>query len=126
MNPPKINPAFRALIPPLFPDELAQLEANIVADGCRDPLVTWRGQLLDGHNRLDTRQVYLVCFQLLRIAFRSNLADWRRSFKTDVQTSDYWESECIFVPATTVYEAMRRASIGRLRLANQAELPQMT
>jgi len=48
-----INPKFKSLIPPLAPEELTQLEANIVADGCRDPLVTWRGTLLDGHNRYD-------------------------------------------------------------------------
>ena len=48
-----INPKFRALIPPLAPEELAQLEANIIADGCRDPLVTWRDILIDGHNRYD-------------------------------------------------------------------------
>jgi len=48
-----INPKFRSLIPPLAPEELAQLEANIRADGCRDPLVTWRGTLIDGHNRYD-------------------------------------------------------------------------
>ena len=47
----KINPKFQSLIPPLSPEELAQLEANLVADGCRDPLVTWNGILLDGHNR---------------------------------------------------------------------------
>lgn len=48
-----INPKFRALIPPLAPEELAQLEANLIADGCRDPLVTWRDMLIDGHNRYD-------------------------------------------------------------------------
>jgi 16S rRNA G966 N2-methylase RsmD len=48
-----INPKFRALIPPLAPEELAQLEANISADGCRDPLVTWRDMLIDGHNRYE-------------------------------------------------------------------------
>ena len=48
-----INPKFRALIPPLAPEELAQLEANIISDGCRDPLVTWRDMLIDGHNRYD-------------------------------------------------------------------------
>lgn len=48
-----INPAFQRLIPPLAPEELAQLEANILADGCRDPLVTWNGTLLDGHNRFE-------------------------------------------------------------------------
>lgn len=47
----KIDPEFKALIPPLDADERAQLEANIVADGCRDPLVLWCDVLLDGHNR---------------------------------------------------------------------------
>jgi len=46
-----IDPEFQSLIPPLAPEELAQLEANILADGCRDPLVTWNGILIDGHNR---------------------------------------------------------------------------
>lgn len=36
-----IDPEFKALIPPLAPDELSQLEANILRDGCRDPLVVW-------------------------------------------------------------------------------------
>jgi N6-adenosine-specific RNA methylase IME4 len=34
-----IDPEFKALIPPLAPDELSQLETNILRDGCRDPLV---------------------------------------------------------------------------------------
>ena len=46
-----IDPEFKALITPLRQEELAQLEANILADGCRDPLVTWQGILIDGHNR---------------------------------------------------------------------------
>ena len=50
-----INPAFRDLIPPLGPEELAQLETNILVDGCRDPLVLWNGTLVDGHNR------YTIC-----------------------------------------------------------------
>jgi hypothetical protein len=49
----KIDPEFRNLIPPLAPEELAQLEANIIADGCRDPLVVWENTLLDGHNRFE-------------------------------------------------------------------------
>jgi ParB family chromosome partitioning protein len=38
----KIDPEFKALIPPLAPEELAQLQANILRDGCRDPLVVWQ------------------------------------------------------------------------------------
>lgn len=54
----RIDPEFKSLIPPLSADEYAQLEANIVADGIRDPLVVWEVPngdmiLLDGHNRFE-------------------------------------------------------------------------
>lgn len=42
MKTPTIDPEFKALIPPLAPDEYAQLEANIRAEGCRVPLVVWQ------------------------------------------------------------------------------------
>ena len=50
-----IDPEFKALIPPLSDEERLQLETNLLAEGCRDPIVIWGGQgiLLDGHNRLE-------------------------------------------------------------------------
>jgi len=59
-----IDREFRALCPPLAQDELELLESNLIADGCRDPLVTWRGILIDGHNRFE------IC-ERLGIAYRS-------------------------------------------------------
>ena len=56
--PIQIDPEFLALIPPLSADEKQQLEANIVEDGCRDPLVVWGEILIDGHNR------YEICTRL--------------------------------------------------------------
>ena len=53
-----IDKEFQALIPPLSADEKQQLESNIAADGCRDPLVMWNGTLIDGHNR------YEICTRL--------------------------------------------------------------
>src|SRR5690554_2508729 len=47
----RIDEEFKALIPPLAEQERQQLEDNLKADGCRDPLVVWDGVLLDGHNR---------------------------------------------------------------------------
>lgn len=48
-----IDPEFRDLIPPLAPQELEQLHKSLSADGCRDPLIVWKGEdiLVDGHNR---------------------------------------------------------------------------
>jgi hypothetical protein len=36
-----IDPEFQALCPPLLPEEREQLEASLVAEGCRDPLCVW-------------------------------------------------------------------------------------
>ena len=38
-----LDQEFRALIQPLTAEELAQLEASLLAEGCRDPLVVWAG-----------------------------------------------------------------------------------
>jgi len=54
----RIDSEFRGLIPPLSVEELAQLEANLRVEGCRDALVCWGGVLLDGHNR------YEICERL--------------------------------------------------------------
>ena len=49
----KIDPSFKSLIRPLNQQEYLQLEANLLSDGCRDPIVTWNGVIIDGHNRYD-------------------------------------------------------------------------
>lgn len=47
-----IDPEFAHKIPPLTDDEFRQLEENIVADGeVYEPIVTWNGVIVDGHNR---------------------------------------------------------------------------
>lgn len=62
-----IEPEIQSLIPPLADHERAQLEANVRADGCRDPLVTdQNGLLLDGHNRLVICRAHGIRFRVLR------------------------------------------------------------
>ena len=74
----QIDAEFKALIPPLAPDELAQLEANILRDGCRDPLVVWDGILIDGHNRHEICVRHGLPFETIEIDFESRDAamDW--------------------------------------------------
>ena len=48
----KIDPEFAGKIPPLTDDEYRQLEENILTDGrVINPLIVWRGVIVDGHNR---------------------------------------------------------------------------
>lgn len=52
---PLVDEELRSFIPPLAESERAQLEENIMRDGCREPLSVWKshGILLDGHHRLE-------------------------------------------------------------------------
>lgn len=48
----KINEEFRSKIPPLTEAEFEQLRENILSDGeVYEPIVTWNGTIVDGHNR---------------------------------------------------------------------------
>ena len=57
----RIDPEFRDWVMPLSQEEYSQLEANLLAEGCRDALVVWisdpalQPTLLDGHHR------YAIC-----------------------------------------------------------------
>ena len=47
---------FKNLIPALSVEEYAQLEANILEEGIREPIITWNGFIIDGHNRFSIAQ----------------------------------------------------------------------
>lgn len=48
----RIDPEFQNKIPPLTDKEYSQLEENIVTAGeVYEPIVTWNGVIVDGHNR---------------------------------------------------------------------------
>ncbi|MBL6448228.1 hypothetical protein JMN32_18080 [Fulvivirga sp. 29W222] len=51
-----VKKELESFIVPLSNEEYAQLETNIINEGCRDPLIFWKTNeglvLIDGHNRL--------------------------------------------------------------------------
>lgn len=65
----EIDAEFASLIPAMDAEEYAQLEANIVAEGCRDPLVVWGNILIDGHNRLRICEKYDIQYQVVGRSF---------------------------------------------------------
>lgn len=68
----------------------------------------------------DHEFAYARPLPLLREAFRRNLSDWSAAYKTDVQDSGRWESECVFVPLRVVDEAI--ATLACVRLVAPSEL----
>lgn len=51
----KVSQEFQMLIPPLSIEEAVDLEKSILTEGCREALLTWKGYVIDGHNR------YAIC-----------------------------------------------------------------
>lgn len=76
----RIDPEFKKLIPALAPEEYSQLEANIVDDGCRDPLAVWKEEnlLLDGHNRFEICKRYGMEYELFFVSLpdRQHAINW--------------------------------------------------
>ena len=74
-----IDPEFKGQIPEPTPEELAQLEQNLIEHGgARDPLVSWQGILLDGHNRLEICTRLDLPYQVIELDLpdRQSAEDW--------------------------------------------------
>jgi len=93
---PKVDEEFAALIAPLSSEEYQQLDANLLAEGCRDALVVWRGLLLDGHNRLEICNRHGLAYETTEIDLpdRESAKLWielnqvgRRNLTTDQRTA---------------------------------------
>lgn len=61
----------------------------------------------------DSDEVFLLPFQLLRMAFRNNHKTWCEAFRVERQVTpsekgrNGWTSECVFVPAWCVVDAIK-------------------
>jgi ParB-like chromosome segregation protein Spo0J len=73
-----IDQEYQALIPPLTAEEFAQLEANILRDGCLHPIVTWEETIIDGHNRYAICKKHDLPFKIITMEFddRDAAMDW--------------------------------------------------
>ncbi len=65
----KTDEEFKHLIRPLRRREYAQLEQNILADGCRDPIVVWNDVIVDGHNRYEICVRHGISFETKDMEF---------------------------------------------------------
>ena len=66
-----INEKFRTLIPPLNKAEYTELEKSLIKEGCREPLITWNGYLIDGHNRYEICTRLNIKYKVANMPFES-------------------------------------------------------
>lgn len=66
-------------------------------------------------NEADWNKFYLLPYQLLRMAFLHNGHSWVKKYPRKRQTSNSWESEAIFIPASVVMEAIKAEMQGFMK-----------
>jgi len=66
-----IDEEFKGLCPPLSTKERDQLENNIIAEGCREPIILWQGIIIDGHNRYEICTRNKIKFKTIKKEFES-------------------------------------------------------
>jgi DNA modification methylase len=74
----EIKEEFKNLIPALSVEEYAQLEANILEEGIREPIITWNGFIIDGHNRFSIAQRFDLKYKTTSKHFSSeeSVKEW--------------------------------------------------
>lgn len=68
-----INESFNRLLGKLSEEEVTELEASILSEGVRDPIVTWKGTIIDGHNRYRIATKHGLPFKTTELQFDSEL-----------------------------------------------------
>ena len=74
----EVKEEFKNLIPALSAEEYAQLEANILEEGIREPIITWNGFIIDGHNRFSIAKRFDVEYRTTSKHFASeeSVKEW--------------------------------------------------
>ena len=74
----EIDNEFRNYIRPLSNEEFEKLEASILSEGIRDPLVVWQGILLDGYHRYKIAQEHGLDYKTVEVELpdRDTAKEW--------------------------------------------------
>lgn len=78
-TPLKIDAEFKAVCPPLTKEERAELAASIKKDGLRQPILTWHGYIIDGHNRYEICEELCKSYtseEVLGLNSRAEVVEW--------------------------------------------------
>ena len=66
-----IDNEFKEFLAPLPADKRSELEKNLLCEGIKDPLRTWNGILIDGHNRYEIAKAHGLEFTTVEMEFAS-------------------------------------------------------
>jgi GH24 family phage-related lysozyme (muramidase) len=108
-----IDREFEAMCPALLPDEYRLLEEGILADGCRDPIVVWKGVIIDGHNRYEICRKHNITFKIKTISLPDREAAVKWIARNQLGRRNLNEGQ-----RATLAARMVTATVGRVNSAN--------
>ena len=108
----RIEPEFQEKIPPLTAEEFDQLRENILTDGeVYEPIVTWNGVIVDGHNRWRIIQEHPeIPYRVKEMQFPDKWAAFEWMYKKQLGRRNLTEENRTYCLGK-VYEA-RKKSVG--------------
>lgn len=112
-TPLKIDAEFKAVCPPLTKEERAELAASIKKDGLRQPILTWHGYIIDGHNRFEICEELCKSYtseEVLGLNSRAEVVEWiiRNQFGRRNLTAMQRAELALKLKAVVAAEAKRR------------------
>ncbi len=90
----KIDKEFQGYCRSLTSQEYSLLEKNIIIDGCREPIVVWKGVILDGHHRYKICQEHKIEFKTVKpkeIETRTDALMWMWENQVGRRNANWFE-----------------------------------
>lgn len=77
-EPLKVDPEFAILMQPVLDIDTDDLAIDLLEYGCKEPIITWHGYILDGHKRYRICQEYNIPYetQQLQLDSRASALQW--------------------------------------------------
>lgn len=111
----KVDPEFQNKIPPLTADEFRQLEENILEDGeVYEPIITWNGVIVDGHNRWKIVQAHPeIPYKTREMDFPDKWAAFDWMYKKQLGRRNLTDEQRMMVIGK-LYEARKQSHGGQI------------
>ena len=110
---PTVLPELAELLPPLTGEQLAALEADLLANGCYAPIIVNEDlAVVDGHNRLELCQKHSIPYKVVVFSFADMLEakQWALDTQKGRRNLDKWELGKIALKLKPDVEARARAN----------------
>ena len=112
---PTVLPELAELLPPLTGEQLAALEADLLANGCYSPIIVNEDLVVvDGHNRLDLCQKHNIPYKIVVFSFTDMLEakQWALDTQKGRRNLDKWELGKIALKLKPDIEARAKENMG--------------